>query len=287
VTTPLDSTAPGILTTAWTSFLASLEPISGAARLIGASTQLDGAGIGSIRLPWVTDVAGVGFVAEDQPIPIFRSTTSDVTMPLGCEIAAAFVVSNRLLAQSNAEAVFTTLLRRTIALTLDAEMFGTTAAVSSPTTSGRPGGLLNGLNAIPAAATMSEDFANLADSLVTSGGDASVMYFASPGRVIAVQTRSPQPLPIYPSSRLSSARLVAICPTALFTALGVPTIDITKEATVNLSNTPLELVDTGGAVAHPVSSLWQTAATGIMVTLAASWALANPNLAAFTDVSAW
>ena len=69
----------------------------------------------------MTDVAGVGFVAEDQPIPIFRSTTSDVTMPLGCEIAAAFVVSNRLLAQSNAEAVFTTLLRRTIALTLDAE----------------------------------------------------------------------------------------------------------------------------------------------------------------------
>lgn len=283
----------GLLQNSWQSFLVSLAPYSGAARLIELALKaaLTNAEFASSYPVRPSGPATPAWVEEGGPIPL--STSNFLNVPIGPLKKQASIVawSRELSKRSDADAIMETMLREDVAAGLDAAFFATTAASSAANA-----GLLNGVVAgagygggdVEAA---KQDLMGLSDA-VSAGGSGAVTFVVNPKRLARLRILDPilsASLDIVPSAAVPVDRVIAADGPALLVSVdAAPDIDISTNALLHMSDTPLEIVsDTGPTTADPVRSLWQTATIAVRVIHELAFAKRRSTAVAFLDGATW
>lgn len=244
------------------AFFASV-PQSAGARLLSAGTVISLRGYASVALPYpTTPPAALNWIAEGAPIPVHDYSLAKATIGPVRKAAIITVHSREVAKQDGAEAIFTALLRRDAARTLDAALFHANAE-----TDAAPAGLLHGVTPLTAeagggAAAMEADLASLAVAVTGNGGQ-SVAYVAAPGLALLAQLRLPELADkIWSSSALTTGTVIAIDPAAFVAAFDPdPAIEGTTDATLHMEDeapAPIGTPGTPTVTAAPARNLFQT-----------------------------
>jgi hypothetical protein len=275
-------------------YIASLAPISAAARLMNAGLRLSLDGQTSLLIPQRTGLpaSDVAWVAEGQPAPVRRTTLSTTELGPPRKLMCEVVLTRELARHSQAEAVFTQLLKEDCALSLDAALFSAAAA-----TTARPAGLLAGVTPIAAASgggtsAMESDLGALAGAVAASGGSGEVIFVASPRQFAAVRIRAPQmPFEIVPSLALAAGTVVAIDAGAFVSGVGPdPEITASLSAVLHMEDaSPLQLSTAGSpnVVAAPAQSMFQTASIALRLILDVSFQMRGSGLVQVVNSATW
>jgi hypothetical protein len=299
-TAPATTTAPawavGLAVTAVGDFIASLAPLSAAARLfeVAPRATLDGRNL--IQFPrrlGPIDPADVPWVVEAGPLPVLQFDISGSTTLGPTKKLAAIVVTTFETTVSGAgEAVTRTLLRENVALSLDTTLFSNVAA-----TTARPAGALAGVTALTAAtggddAAMNQDLTSLANAIsVATAGLAFVMH---PAQASAIKLRRgntfPTDVPIWPTLGVAEGVVIALDPAAFVSAFGAePEISASREAMIHMeADAPLQIASGPqgtGVLASPSRSLFQTDCVATRLLLDAAWAWRVPSAVAWMNVT--
>jgi hypothetical protein len=123
---------------------------------------------------------------------------------------------------------------------------------------------------------MIEDLATLAGQVAVVGGP--ITFVTSPARAVVISLLAHRELPftVLGSPAFAADDLIAVATQCVVSATdAVPEISSSRSATVHMDDDPAPIA-TGGAVAAPARSLWQTATIGIKLRFNASWALRDP-----------
>lgn len=297
VATPGSTVASGwtaIAQQAFRSYLADLAPYSGAARLIAGATPAS-----LLRGPEISEnypvrVGGrttMGFVEENQPIPVSAGNFGLVSIGPGKKMAAILAWSRELGKRSDAESIFDTMLREDLAASLDTVFFGTGAA-----TTAAPAGLLNGVTAL--AGYIGGDREALKLDLTALGvavaenGTGETVYIMRPERIVRLRLLAPDiadAINIAPSTAIPLDRVIAAEAAALLVAVDPsPDIAVSQNAVVHMSTVPLEIVShTGPTTADPVRSLWQTVSKAFRVIHEMDFVKRRSNAVAYLDGATW
>ena len=172
------------------------------------------------------------------------------------------------------------MLRRAAGLALDTALFSSTAAGA------QPAGLLAGVSATTGGATLGADVMALGDAITAAGGDANMVFIASPGRALKAAALAPNAaLPIYGSAAVPPTKLIGVAASAFFSLIAAPEIRASPETVIHMDDTPTQLGVSSSAV-YPTMSMFQTDSTAIMVVLRAGWGIA-PGMVAYVDNPAW
>jgi hypothetical protein len=247
--------------------------VSAAAQVLQAGLVLRFGTDAQISVPLLeSDPTKVNFVGEGQPIPVQAFTASLLASVTPHKMAAILVLTSEMLAGSNAEALMTELLRRSVGLSLDNCLFDSVAASSV-----RPAGLRNGIAALTAAATgppaierMLADLAMLAAAVAPIG---PAIFVASAERAAKLKllSYSPPPYRIFGSPGVAQTDLIAIAENGVAAVLGQPTFDSTRTAALHLETAPTDITGGTPSPAVPVKSMFQTDSVAIKVNLDTSW----------------
>lgn len=280
----------GLLQNSWQSFLVSLAPYSGAARLIELALKatLTNAEYASSYPVRPSGPATPAWVEEGGPIPL--STSNFLNVPIGPPKKQASIVawSRELSKRSDADAIMETMLREDVAAGLDAAFFATTAASSAANA-----GLLNGVVAGAGypGGDYKQDLTNLSDA-VSAGGSGTVTFVVNPQRLARLRILDPilsASLDVVPSAAVPLDRVIAADGPALLVSVdAAPDIDVSSNALLHMSDTALEIVsDTGPTTADPVRSLWQTATIAVRVIHELAFAKRRSTAVAYLDGATW
>jgi hypothetical protein len=269
--------------------IATLGPIGAGARLLQAGLQLVFDSVSEVYVPaFEASADKVAFVPEGAPVPVRGLTATGVLLEPR-KVAAIVALTAEMIAGSNAEALVTDALTRSVGLAIDAALFD-----DVPGDDVRPAGLRYGIVATAASASTDPDQAMI-DDLSALGGAVSaiggpIMVVASPERAVAISLRARRALPfaVLGSPAVAADDLIAVSGNGLVSAIdAMPEIEASRMATVHMNDTPAPIVAAGGDVAAPTRSLWQTDTIGIKLRFGASWALRDPRALAWLTTTAW
>lgn len=173
-------------------FVASLVPLSAAARLFAACLKVDLLGVNTISIPsrlGNIDPDEIPWVSQGAPIHVGQFSLTSTTVGPVHKLAVITAMTRELAEHASGEAVLTTLLRETAAVTLDTALFSDVAA-----TSDRPAGLLNGIAPLTPAtgggdAAMSADLSALATAI--SDNSSALIFITHPSQAAAIKLRRP------------------------------------------------------------------------------------------------
>jgi hypothetical protein len=270
-------------------FIASLAPISAAARLFEAAPRVSLVGINAMKFParqGAIDPNAVLWVGEMGAGPVLQFNLASIEIGPARKLMAFAVVTREAATAGSAEIVITTLLRENAALSLDASLFSNTAA-----TTVRPAGILNGVPPLTAAAAGSEamdsDLAALAGAIanVTTG----LAYVAHPKQANAIKIRRGSKwsanVPVWPSIGVPTGTVIACDPAAFVSAFGSePEIEASADAVLHMeAATPAENV----AGASPVQNLFQTDCVATKLRLRCAWAWRMTGAVAWLQNANW
>jgi hypothetical protein len=268
-------------------FVASLATYSAAATLFNAATQVSLDGIRSVLMPQRSgpiNAAQVPWVLEAGPIPVPQFALSNtVTLGPMKKMACLLVYTNELAMRTNAEEVFSTMLRETAALQLDASVFSTSAA-----TTAKPSGILNGITPLTAAtgggdAAMLTDLAALAAAV--GAKTTGLAYIAHPAQASAIAIRRGTlfTLPVWPTLGVAPGTVIALDPAALATAYGaVPQLSTSDAAIVLMEDAPQ-----ANPFGAPTQSLFQTDCISLRLLLDVAYAWRMTGACAFMTGVTW
>ncbi|MGF7163140.1 hypothetical protein FHS85_004798 [Rhodoligotrophos appendicifer] len=281
-----------IVQSAFKSFLTSLVPLSAAAELIRRGVQVDIGRDASAAYPARSGApTAAPWVGEGEPIPVVTRAVTSVTVGPARKIALISVITRELARRADGEAVVTQLLREDVAAGLDAGYFSTAAGSASA-----HAGLLNGVSPLTATSggdyiAMQADLAALA-AAVAANGSGQVVFIVSPTNAAILPIKVPDiasGITVLPSSAVSDTRVIAVDPISILHFTDPePEIDISKHATVHMSNVPLEIVsDTGPTIADPVRSTFQTDALAIRLLADIAFSKRRSGAVAYMDDVDW
>lgn len=277
--------------TAFRAFLAGLEPLSAAARLIpmGVPARLEG--LGAAKYPARAGPRGnVPWVAESGAIPVAVRELEQVSLGPAKKIALITVHTHELASRADGEAVLTTLLREDAAATIDAAYFSTAAGSGSA-----HAGLLHAVTPLPASSAggreaMLEDLAALA-SAVAAAGSGQVVFIMATGRAAALPILAPElAITVLPSPSVPADRVIAVDPLALIHATDpAPELFASRSAAVHMDDDPSQIGEAGSpnTVAAPVVSMYQTAQIALRILADIAFAKRRPGAAAYIDGADW
>jgi hypothetical protein len=290
------ATAPATLTTSgWASQLAAtavadlistLAPQSAGAAVLrrGLSLQFDGAG--ALVLPGVVSAAAdVGFVQEGAPIPVRQLVVGSLTLaPRKFAVTTSLTGDIEQHSTPNIEALVRAVLSESVAASLDAALFDTTAGDAV-----RPPGLRNGIAANHTASTatpdteaMHDDLSQLIGAVAPVAGSAPIVIVASPRQAAAIRLRYPTlGYEVFSSSGLAAGVLAAIATNAVASAVDpAPRLDMSRETLLHMDTAPSPISTTGGApFTAPMRSMFQTDTNALRLILEVSWGLRTTGLA--------
>jgi hypothetical protein len=270
-------------------FLDLLVGVSAGAALLNRGIQVGLDGVASVSFPSMS-TAQVGFTGQGKPIPVanLQSGAGVSLAPHAFKIIVT--LTSEMLGASNAEVIFRTALLESAALSLDAALFSPNAA-----TADAPAGLLNGVSAttpstqtIPSEA-MFEDLSKLGGAVARVAGNSTV-FVAAPEQAIVIKLlAAPQfDATVLSSSALPAKTVIAIAPAALVSGYApAPEIDASREATLHWDTAPAEIVGSGGVIASPVGSLFQSDKIGLRLHMPLAWVLRATNAIAYMNAVAW
>ncbi len=229
------------------------------------------------------------WVGEAVTKPVTSATFTSVTVPW-YKAAGIIVITEELakFSSPSAELVIRDEMLAGLAQFLDVSFVNTSAAVASVA----PAGILNGVSATAAtgssAATFRTDMANMLDNMTANNinvgnlvllmsatqairlslmvTDLGVALFPN----IGVTGGSILGFPVIVSESVGS-RIIALDPTQIFYAEdGAIRIDVSREASVEMSNTPVQ-GDTSPITGVVLKSLWQNNLIGLRVEAYRAW----------------
>lgn len=288
-TTTTSGWASEIAPIAFGSFLVGLGPLSAAAQIIGQGLSVRLAGENSFSAPQRSGArATLPWVEEGEPIPVHEFLLNSVSVGPPRKFATIVAFAAELARRSDAESVFTTMLREEASQTLDAAYFSTTAGSDSAHV-----GLLNGVASIAGYAggddeAIKTDFAALAGA-VAADGSGRVIYVMAPARAARLPIIAPEiasRLEILPSLAVGANVVIAVDPLSLVHAFDdAPEIMASREAVIHMSDDPDPISDSGTAA--PVRSLWQTDAVALRVIGDVAFAKRRSGAVAWVDAATW
>jgi hypothetical protein len=273
----------GVLVPVTAAMVEALAPLSASGELMarGISVTADG---GLVVVPGFAPGTAT-FVGEAAPIPVRQLVSAGPTLS-PYKIATIITLSMELLESTNAEPLVRAALMESIGVGIDAVLFSATAGVAGV----NPPGLLVGVAALTPSAgpgdAMTADLVALTVALGPAAA-AGVLFVAAPGQAAAMALRTLGPIPnVRASSALAPGTVIAVATQAFVSMLGVPRIDSSIEAVLHMDDAPVAFA-TGGVVAAPGRSLFQTAVTGLKMVTPASWGLRAPNAVAYMTAVTW
>ena len=283
--------ASELVHTAFRRFLAGVEPLSAAARLIamGIPAQLDGAG--EAKYPVRSgSPAAAPWVAESGAIPVVARQLGSVALGPRRKIALISVLSQELASRADGEATLTQILREDAAYALDAAYFATTTGSASA-----HAGLLNGVTPLAASteggtAAMVTDLMALA-SAVAAAGSGRVASVASTGRAASTMIAAPDlRATVLASPAVPEDRVIAVDPLSLLHSTDPsPEVSAAKHTAIHMDDAPGAISAAGApnVVAAPVTSLFQTAQIALRVLADMAWAKRRSGAVAYLDGADW
>jgi hypothetical protein len=284
-TEPLGSTTtnPEVVAESFSAFLAGLQQSSAGAVLLQRGINVGPLpGADKCSVPWVTpaNAPTLTFVEEGEARPVVDMTVDGLVVEPRFA-GLAMIMTRKLLASSNAEAVVGFLLRQAASRALDTTLFSAAAGDVA-----RPAGLLYGLTPVANSPTLGDDLETLVDAITAAGAGADVIFVTSPGRALRARSAATIDLPIYGLSVVPSSKFIAINCGAFFYSFAEAQIRTSNAATVSMRDDPGPLVSGTGTVWGPIRSLYQTAAVGLMVELMLGYCSA-PGTVAFVQDPQW
>jgi Phage capsid family len=266
--------------------LDAMGAASAAAEVMRQSLTLDWNGAGVISAPgFVASASAATFVKEGDPIPV-RQLSEAPAQLLPYKLATISALTREMVDGSNAEALISDALVRSMGLGLDSVFFGNAAAVTNT----QPAGIRNGISTSAASASTDpfggffEDVSTLINAVSAVGGNGPFILVTSAGRLVSGQGRFPgkdegsAPLIIpIASSQLGSDIMIAIAPQGLVAALSAePEIEAGNAATIVMDTAPVTPDTT-----QPTKSMWQTNSIALKVRWPVTWALRDSRAVAW------
>jgi hypothetical protein len=284
---PMTSTTPGgadeIVQTALGGYMASIAPLSAAARLIGLGAQVQLASYESISFPSSATVpSSAPWIEESTPIGVTSTVFDAVDLGPQKKMASITVVTRELAKKPSRRAIFNQLMRERMAVALDLAFFSTDAA-----TSAGHQGLRYGLSPIASAGSIADDIAALLSEIATLGGSGQNVIIAATREAAQLQVKLPTlSTPVFPTRALSAGAIIALDVTAFVSAMSDIELFASEESVLHMSDAPLEIVSgTGPTTADPVRSMFQTACVAVRAIVDVSFAMRNDAIAVMENIS--
>jgi hypothetical protein len=280
----------GVFSPIVTAFLANLVPYSAAADLLNRGLKLGFDSAGQVNIPNLA-LPLADFVAQGGAIPIIQGTTSLQGSLAASKFASIVVLSNELIASSNAEALTRDALLQSTGPSLDRRLFDSNAVVPGL----RPAGLLRNITPIAATsgsgqpgadyAAMAVDLKNITVAVADKAGNGGgISIIAAPEQALNIVIGLVQgtPWPLLMSSALAPGIVIAVANSAVVSAFGEPEIDTTRVASVVMD-------DAAGAIGAggTVKAAFQTDMTGVRLRWPITWCLRDPAAIAYVQSTAW
>ena len=296
-TDPASTTDPawaGVLAPALVGEFFSALPQSAGSKLIAASPAVTLQARATVSFPRPTaPPAYVPWIGEGAAIPVASfPVTSGAVLGPGRKFAIITVASIELYERSDAETVFSTMLRETAGRTLDAAVFD-----GAPASAIRPAGLLDGV--APLTATSGGGLCGDVGRPLAAcrrggvGGRRSVKRGdrgkpdaggCHPGRIADLKIR------IWSTTALAAGVVIALDATGFASAFtGEPDIESSRDAAVHLNSAPLPIGTPGTppTVAAPVVSAFQSGLVVTRLIVDAAWTMRGPGLVAHLAGATW
>jgi hypothetical protein len=280
------TTTTALGSTTVSDLVATIGPVGAGARLLQSGLRLVFDGEAAIYVPGLEASANVvSFVREGAPIPV-HSLVSTAAIMEPRKLAAIITLTAEMLASSNAEALVTDAMVRSVGLALDAALFDAVAGDDV-----RPPGLRYNIPATTASTNadlneaLIEDLSALAAAVSVIGEPIS--FVASPERAVAIVLRARRELSftVLASPALAADDVIAISGNGLASAVdAAPELEVSKVAVMHEETAPLAIGTPPNVVASPTRSLWQSDTVGIKIRFNASWALRDPRALAWATV---
>jgi hypothetical protein len=270
-----------------------LAPKSAAAQLFALAQSVDLKGIAQFTFPLPQNFTAAQFVGEGAPISVRQGIFQGMTVGPLRKLALLAGLSNELENASGgiAETIISYILEISVGRGLDAVLLSASGA-----TLVAPAGLFFGVVPITATAgggitAMVTDLRNLVEAIAAAGIDtSSVVFLAAPSEAMALALLSGPHFNyrIIESNSVPAGTLVAIATAALVFAGdgGNPSIDTSSQTTLNYAEPAAELVSSGGAVAGPQMSSFQTDTLALRCTSMITWSAA-PGSIQFCQNTTW
>jgi len=267
--------------------------LSAAADVIDRGLKLNMDGIAEHRVPGrVLNAAAAGaWVGEGGAVPVRAISFTNAAILRPRKLAVLSVVSREMAESGNIEAVLRATLGEATGLALDLAMFSTFVGDAT-----KPPGLFAGVSPIAATtgggtAAMAADIGNLFAALAAnSGGKTAVIIAALPQAVKLKLTAGPKfDYDIIASTALPTGTVAVLEIASFVSGFGsTAEFNTTKVGALHMEDTiPADIVSTGGTVAAPVKSLYQTDAIGLKTTLWATWGLRAAGHCQFLTGATW
>jgi len=240
---------------------------------------------------WLNAAAAGQWVAEGMAAPVRALSFSNAAILRPRKLQVVTTYSRELAEHSNIEAVVRQTLSEATGLALDLQMWS-----SDPGDATKPPGLFAGVTPITATAgggsnALSGDLGNLFAALAAhSGGKTAVIIAALPQAVKLKLTAGPKfDYDIIASTALPTGTVAVLEIASFVSGFGsTAEFNTTKVGALHMEDTiPADIVSTGGTVAAPVKSLYQTDAIGLKTTLWATWGLRAAGHCQFLTGATW
>ncbi|WP_141686843.1 hypothetical protein [Bradyrhizobium sp. LMTR 3] len=277
--------------------LPMLAPSSASARLLGAASSVNLAGVSSVAVPYI-GASGrpvVPFVEEGKPMPVVDMITSVLRVGPVKKLLIGSALTNELQAASGdtASTIIGGALATSAEQSMDALLFSNAAA-----TAAAPAGLLNGIAASPSAGTggaagIADDLALLAGAIASHGISADDMIIITTSG-LATKLRclvSPKfSNEVLSSASIPAGEVIAIAAGGLVTGYdGGVSIEVSEEPTLHFEDAAPSDIGIPGSpavVAAPTRSIWQTDSLAVKVRGWCAWAV-HPGAIAWITGAAW
>ncbi len=278
-------------------FLLNMGPSSAGSALLARGTQLQFRGNTSLVCPGLLSAAAnTSFVGEGAPIPVRSLSIADGVTLSPKKFATICVFTFQVLSYStpNLEQLVRLVLTESVGLALDSALLDTSAGDAT-----RPAGLRNGIasltpsdNTTPSEA-LAEDIRDLIKAVAPVSANAPVVFVAAPAQAAALKLymyANGQPFEVLSTAGLADKTVVAIASNALVSAVEpVPRFDVSRESTIHLNDTPLQIGTTGTppTVAAPSWNLFQMDSLGLRLRLDVAWGLRNSGGLSWMTAVTW
>lgn len=263
-------------------YLAAIQPLSGAARLIGMGEPFPLEPDSSISFPIDSAaLTSAPWASEGSPIKVLRGDFDAVVLGPTRKIAAIIPITRELLRRSAGRQVFNSMLRSMAAASLDLALFSSDAGDTE-----KHAGLRYNLTPLAGHGDVTNDVASILAELGRLGSSGRNAIVANPLDAAAVLTRLPQlAVPVIQSRAIPSGTVMGIDVAALASSVGEPELDISEHAIVHMSDEPLEIVAGTPTTSDPVRSFFQTASLGVRLLLDVAWVQRNSAIVTMESVS--
>jgi hypothetical protein len=293
------STSPATTTTSgWAADVATFSLADFLATLGGASSQLltralqlsfDSA-LGVYVPAMVGSANDIAWVQQGSAIPVRQLDMSGGFMLTQKKLATIFVMTSEMARSPNAENYMRDAMNKSVALSVDNALLGTSAATVTA-----PAGLRNTIAATDAAAAGSDAMGidlGVLVSTVSAVSGLDIAIIASPGEAAKIALRAGPNFnfPVLASSALPAKTVCCIGLSALVAALEpLPLIEGLSKSAALVMDTAAVGISTGGTIAPSmdIRSLWQTDSVAAKFTLTIAWALRDSRACAWVQNVNW